>query len=148
LALVLPTPMMGTEQKKSDKPVPVALKGLDATQLVAGKEVKGVDSISVTHKKFRYLFANTENKALFEANPDRYAIQGDGSCIVHPVVGVDPNIFTVHEGKVYSFAMEKCKQDFTARPAHYLDPKFRDNFLKEHEEMVRRERERKKGSGS
>lgn len=108
-------------QSSSRDAVPV-LEGLDPVMLVQGKEVQGDLKISVTRGKFQYLFANAENKASFEKDPARYEIQLDGACarMGAPVTG-NPDLYTVHQGRIYIFGSEECKKRFDAAPQNYLE---------------------------
>jgi hypothetical protein len=42
--------------------VVTVLKGFDPVELVDGREVKGLENLSVARGKYRYLFANEANK--------------------------------------------------------------------------------------
>lgn len=110
-------------QTPAQDAVPV-LEGLDPVMLVQGKEVQGDLKITVTRGKFQYLFANAENKAAFEKDPARYEIQMDGACarMGSPVTG-NPDLYTVHEGRIYIFGTEDCKKRFVAAPENYLEAK-------------------------
>jgi YHS domain-containing protein len=101
--------------------VPV-LEGLDPVMLVQGKEVQGDLKISVTRGTFQYLFASAENKAAFEKDPARYEIQLEGACarMGAPVTG-NPDLYTVHQGRIYIFGSAECKKRFEAAPQNYLE---------------------------
>lgn len=102
--------------------IPV-LEGLDPVMLVQGKEVQGDPKISVTRGRFQYLFSSEENKATFEREPERYAIQLRGACarMGAPVIG-NPDLWTVHDGRVYVFGSEDCVKNFRAAPGKYMEP--------------------------
>jgi YHS domain-containing protein len=107
------------------KPAPakgpkVALTGLDPIEFVAGKAVKGKKSIALDHNGFRYNFASQKNRDLFTKDPDRYGIQGDGTCPVVPKAKVDPGIVTLYKGKIYAFATLPCVGRFGKDPEKYL----------------------------
>ena len=97
-----------------------ALTGLDPIDFLAGKAVKGNKKITVDYHNFRYVFANQKHREMFNKDPDRYSIQGDGSCPVAPKAKVDPNIVTVYKGKIYGFATLTCVGLFTKNPEKYL----------------------------
>ena len=101
----------------------ISLEGLDPVELVGGKEVAGKMSISVTRGRFQYVFANAENKALFEKDPERYGIQLDGSCgrMGRGVAG-NPDFHAVHKERIYIFGSEACVAAFKASPESYLEP--------------------------
>jgi YHS domain-containing protein len=101
-------------------PARTALKGLDPVEFVAGKAVQGKPSLSADHGKFRYIFANEKNRATFSKNPDRYSIQGDGTCPVAPTEQVDPGLVTVYKEKIYAFATLPCIGRFMKDPEKYL----------------------------
>jgi len=98
------------------------LEGLDPVMLVQGKEVQGDTKFKVTRGRFEYLFANAENKATFEKDPARYEIQLDGACarMGVPTTG-NPDLYTVHNGRIYIFGSEECQTLFKAAPEKYLE---------------------------
>lgn len=109
-------------QSSSARDVVPVLEGLDPVMLVQGKEVQGELKISVTRGKFQYLFANAENKASFEKDPARYEIQLEGACArMGAPVGGNPDLYTVHQGRIYIFGSEECKKRFDAAPLNYLE---------------------------
>lgn len=100
----------------------IPLEGLDPVMLVQGKEVQGDMKYKVTRGRFQYLFANEENKATFEKEPSRYEIQLDGSCarMGAPTAG-NPDLYFVHNGRIYIFGSEECQTLFKAAPEKYLE---------------------------
>jgi YHS domain-containing protein len=108
-------------QSSAQDAVPV-LEGLDPVMLVQGKEVQGDLKISVTRGQFQYLFANAETKTTFEKDPARYEIQLEGACarMGAPVTG-NPDLYTVHQGRIYIFGSADCKKRFDAAPQKYLE---------------------------
>ena len=98
----------------------LALTGLDPIEFLAGKAVKGKPSIAFDHRGFRYVFANEKDRELFTKDPDRYAIQGDGTCPVVPGANADPGIVTLYKGRIYAFASLPCLGKFTKDPEKYL----------------------------
>jgi YHS domain-containing protein len=100
----------------------IPLEGLDPVMLVQGKEVQGDMKYKVTRGRFQYLFANAENKAIFEKEPSRYEIQLDGSCarMGAPTSG-NPDLYFVHNGRIYIFGSEECQTLFKAAPEKYLE---------------------------
>jgi putative intracellular protease/amidase/YHS domain-containing protein len=104
----------------------VVLKGLDPISLLEGKEVPGVELLGTTRGRFRYLFADTKHKTLFDANPGRYAVQGE-MCTMMPTAPASPDLFIVHEGKIFLFGSPACRASFMADPAAFLVTKPRRN---------------------
>src|SRR5689334_12807888 len=100
----------------------IPLEGLDPVMLVQGKEVQGDMKFNITRGRFEYLFANAENKATFEKDPARYEIQLDGACarMGAPTTG-NPDLYTVHNGRIYIFGSEECQTLFKAAPEKYLE---------------------------
>jgi YHS domain-containing protein len=103
--------------------VPLALKGLDPVMLVAGKEVKGDSTLSVTRGLFRYFFSSAENKAKFEKQPKEYEIQLGGTCPVVPGAEGDPELFAVYKDRIYIFATPGCLDSFKATPEQFVGSK-------------------------
>ena len=100
----------------------IPLEGLDPVMLSQGKEVQGDLKYKVTRGRFQYLFANEENKATFEKDPSKYEIQLDGHCarMGAPTTG-DPDLYAVHNGRIYIFGSEECQTLFKAKPEKYLE---------------------------
>ncbi len=101
----------------------IALQGLDPIALVEGKEVQGVEGLATTRGRYRYLFTDAGHKALFERDPNRYAIPEAGCCSVMPTAPVSPGLFAVHDGRIYYFASPHCQAPFKESPAEYLKPR-------------------------
>lgn len=100
----------------------IPIEGLDPVMLSQGKEVQGDLKFKVTRGRFQYLFANEENKATFEKDPSKYEIQLDGHCarMGAPTTG-DPDLYAVHNGRIYIFGSEECQTLFKAKPEKYLE---------------------------
>jgi YHS domain-containing protein len=119
ISLALAAVLVGTgwsvargEEPEKPPAVPVALKGLDPVLLIQGKETRGQAEMSVTRNGFRYLFAEAANKAKFEKEPARYAIQFRGQCAMMKGARARPDLFTVYKGRIYAFGSEGCQQAF------------------------------------
>src|SRR5215813_7480562 len=119
-ALVLAVTLQGWANAQTETVIP--LEGLDPVLLVQGKEVQGDTKYTVTRGQFQYLFANAENKATFEKDPSRYEIQLNGSCarMGSPTTG-NPDLYLVHNGRIYIFGSEECQTNFKAAPEKYLE---------------------------
>lgn len=100
----------------------IPLEGLDPVMLSQGKEVQGDVKYKVTRGRFQYIFANAENKATFEKDPSRYEIQLDGHCarMGAPTSG-NPDLYAIHNGRIYIFGSEECQTLFKAAPEKYLE---------------------------
>jgi hypothetical protein len=105
-----------SESQASD----VAIKGYDSVAYFkAGKALQGSESFSSQWHNMAWLFLTKENKALFVANPEKYAPQYDGYCawamseaVISPS---DPEIWKIVDGKLYLLcsqsAYEKWSKD-------------------------------------
>ncbi len=110
--------------------VSLALRGLDPVELVAGREVAGREELAVVRGHYRYLFASTESRAAFNASPERYSIQFGGACQrMGPLGGLgSPDRFHLHDGRIYIFASDSCRNSFKKDPVRHVD---RDDPLPE-----------------
>lgn len=115
------TPTLAQNSSASPETV-IPLEGLDPVMLSQGKEVQGDMKYKVTRGRFQYIFASAENKATFEKDPSRYEIQLDGSCarMGAPTTG-NPDLYAVHNGRIYVFGSEECQTLFKAAPEKYLE---------------------------
>jgi YHS domain-containing protein len=102
----------------SDVPV-VAYAGLDPVMLVEGREEMGKAEIVEDFRGWRYQFASEPNRAAFAADPARYAPQ-NSSCLMMPGAPLQPDLFAVHEAKVYGFGSVNCREEFESDPAAML----------------------------
>ena len=104
----------------SDTVIPI--EGLDPVMLSQGKEVQGDMKYKVKRGRFEYLFANEENKATFEKDPSKYEIQLNGHCArMGAPTTADPDLYAVHNGRIYVFGSEECQTFFKATPEKYLE---------------------------
>ena len=115
------------EPAKPDAAAAVALnldeqgRGLHGYDPVAyhaegGAPTEGLAEHSVEGGGGTWLFASAENKAKFEAEPDKYAPQNGGYCTFGVVVGKkfdgDPKVWHVSEDKLYVFLNDEVKGKF------------------------------------
>jgi putative intracellular protease/amidase/YHS domain-containing protein len=98
----------------------LALGGVDPVLLVAGKEVAGLENVTEKHAGFIYRFAGEKSQRRFRDDPESYAIQLDGHCGAMPSANGNPEIFAVHEEKIYIFGGSSCREEFLADPAGHL----------------------------
>ena len=104
-----------------EEPAPLALGGLDPIHLIEGREVPGLERFNATDGRFRYRFEDAEHLALFEDAPGRYAVQGEGTCAVMPGYPASPELFLVHEGRIFGFGSPRCLASFRDDPESYLE---------------------------
>lgn len=100
----------------------IPLEGLDPVLLAEGKEVQGEDKFSLVRGRFRYFFASAETRARFEKEPGRHEIQLGGTCArMGPGVRGNPDLFLVHEGRIYIFGSPACVKAFKDAPGKFLE---------------------------
>ena len=94
------------------------------------RPVQGQPTISYDWDDKRYLFANTKNRDLFTANPDRYEPQFSGLCAGNVSVGkkvkADPTIWRVVDGKLYLFGGQQTTDEAVARKVVLAQSKWKD----------------------
>jgi YHS domain-containing protein len=83
-----------------------AINGYDSVAyFTQNAPVKGLDAYTYDYKGAKWKFASQANLDLFRANPEKYAPQYGGYCAygvaTDSLVKIDPNQFTIHEGKLY-----------------------------------------------
>ena len=83
-----------------------AIKGYDAVAYFTQKKaVKGSKQFAVSYKEAIWYFSSAENKEAFRVNPFKYAPQYGGYCAYgvanDNLVKVEPDQFTIYEGKLY-----------------------------------------------
>ncbi len=83
-----------------------AIRGYDPVAYHAeGKPVKGERAHRVEWKGATWSFASAENKALFEADPEKYAPRYGGYCAWAVSNGytasIDPDAWSIVDGKLY-----------------------------------------------
>ena len=84
----------------------LALKGYDpVAYFTQGAAVKGDQAITAEHDGATYRFASAEHRDLFVADPVKYVPQYGGYCAYGVAkgvkAGIDPEQFTVRDGKLY-----------------------------------------------
>ena len=84
----------------------VAIEGYDpVAYFTEGKPVKGSKKHTLEYQGATWRFASAEHRALFEADPHKYAPQYGGYCAWAVsqgyTAGIDPKAWTIHEGKLY-----------------------------------------------
>ena len=102
----------------------VALRGLDPVLLCEGEERPGGEGLEATHGRFTYRFASEDTRRRFLAEPERWGIQWGGGCArMGPMSGVgSPDRWTVHDGRIYIFASDGCRDGFLAAPGRFAVP--------------------------
>ncbi|NOT21966.1 MAG: YHS domain-containing protein [Nitrospiraceae bacterium] len=99
---------METTQRKINKTTfgNVALKGYDPVAYFReGKPVKGRKEFTLEYADANWQFANSRNRDLFAAGPEKYAPQYGGFCAwgisQAKFFDGDPEVWKITEGKLY-----------------------------------------------
>jgi YHS domain-containing protein len=84
----------------------VAIKGYDPVAYFTEKmPVKGSSDHELSWKGAKWHFASANNLEIFRSDPERYAPRYGGYCAYgvanNYLVKIDPDAWTVHEGKLY-----------------------------------------------
>lgn len=84
----------------------IAINGFDpVAYFTAGEPVKGDPAIAADWQGAQLLFSSPENKARYEADPDRFAPRYGGYCAYAVSKGAtaptDPEAWTIHEDRLY-----------------------------------------------
>ncbi len=104
----------------------IAIQGYDpVAYFTAGRPVPGDPGITASHDGATYQFASSEHKAVFEANPDKYAPQYGGYCAYAAAQGakasIEPEQFTVFNDKLYLNYNADVRQRWSQdRPGYIL----------------------------
>jgi hypothetical protein len=107
---------------RTDKGEDLMLLGHDpVAYFTVGKPVRGYPSISAKHDEVTYYFASDANRALFLADPVKYAPQYGGFCADGAAYGVklgsDPTEFAIHDGRLFIFGDVVGHEFWKLRPA-------------------------------
>jgi hypothetical protein len=108
----------------------VVLKGHDpVAYFTDGKPVKGDPAIRYDWDEGRYLFASADHRAMFVADPDRYAPQFGGYCTGSMAKGVTsneghPEAWVVSDGKLYVFGAPDLATAQQTRERALNDPDY------------------------
>ena len=112
---------------RSEEPK-LSISGYDpVAYFTDGKPVQGKAEIEYLWHKLRWRFANGEHRDLFTKDPDRYTPQYDGYCAMGVSAGgeghkdtVDPEAWTIVDGKLYLTHMSQAMDDWRQNPADYI----------------------------
>jgi YHS domain-containing protein len=90
----------------------VALQGYDpVAYFTKGRPEKGAPELTASFDGSTYRFSNAEHRALFVADPDRYAPQFGGFCAINVARGekyeADPEAWAIADGKLYVFGAKE-----------------------------------------
>ncbi len=103
----------------------VAIKGYDpVAYFTEGAPHKGKPEFTVTHNGVKWHFASAENKALFEANPEKYIPAYGGYCAFGVskgyLVKIEPDAWSIRDGKLYLNYDKSVQKKWAQKPATYI----------------------------
>lgn len=104
----------------------VALAGYDTVAyFTMNKAVKGKSQFTAEYLGKTWHFANEAHKKLFVANPAKYAPQYGGYCAwgvaaKDDFFPSDPNVFAIHDGKLYLNYNKSVSQDWNKNRAGFI----------------------------
>ena len=125
VGLLLATVLVPAARSEEPK---VSIGGYDpVAYFTDGKPVQGKSEIEYLWHKLRWRFANDEHRELFAKNPDRYTPQYDGYCAMGVSAGeaghkdtVDPEAWTIVDGKLYLTHMPQAMDAWRQNPTEYI----------------------------
>lgn len=103
----------------------VAIDGYDpVAYFTDGKPVKGSKDHEFDWQGATWRFASAEHRDLFAADPEKYAPQYGGYCAYavanDSLAGIDPEAWTIHEGKLYLNYSAKIRQQWSEDIPGYI----------------------------
>jgi YHS domain-containing protein len=103
----------------------VAIYGYDTVAyFTESKPTKGSAEFSSSWEDATWHFASSANRDLFEANPERYAPQYGGYCAGGLAAGefapIDPNSWTIVEGKLYLNKTKELRDSWRSAPQAHI----------------------------
>ena len=102
-----------------------AIRGYDTVAyFTEGKPVKGDEKFSTEYNEAEWLFSSQENLELFLNDPEKYLPQYGGYCAYavsqNTTASIKPELFTIHEGKLYLNYSESINQKWLADKQAYI----------------------------
>lgn len=102
-----------------------AIYGYDTVAyFTQNKAVKGKDEFMSNYKGAEWYFSSAEHKAMFDADPEKYAPQYGGYCAYAMsrgrFVGVDEDAFTIYNGKLYLNYSKGVREDWLEDKDNYI----------------------------
>lgn len=130
--------MMRADELVNARPGGVAVKGYDVVAyFTKGEAVPGKETIEHTWRDVRWRFASEQHRAIFEADPERYAPRYGGFCAGGVSLGrrspVDPEAFVIVDGKLYLNFDKPTAEELRASPEIIL-PKADTNWKRMNED--------------
>ena len=104
----------------------VAIKGYDpVAYFTEGAPHKGDPAFAAQYRGAVWHFATAENKAKFEADPDKYAPVYGGYCAYGVAQGylvkIEPDAWSIEGGKLYLNYDRSVQKTWSAKPGEYIE---------------------------
>jgi YHS domain-containing protein len=117
ILLAAAAPVAGAIPSVAAEKAALAIKGYDpVAYFTDGKPVRGRPEIEYEWDENRYRFASPEHRALFKANPVRYAPQFANFCAMALSNGevevANPQYWLISDGKLYLFSRPTGAKQF------------------------------------
>jgi YHS domain-containing protein len=118
--------LAGSAQAQAESPGRTGLWGYDpVSYFTAGHPEPGSAEFSFPFDGTTYWFASREHRKMFAADPERYAPQFKAYCALSVARGlkveVDPEAWTIWNGKLYVFGTKDSVPEFLANPSQAVD---------------------------
>lgn len=125
LLLLLPSAVFAVEPVNTGLFSNKAVQGYDTVAyFTQNAAVKGSSEFQTEYLGADWLFSSAENLQLFIENPEKYAPQFGGYCAwavsQNYTASIDPEQFTVHEGKLYLNYNAEINQRWTANKTQFI----------------------------
>ncbi len=116
---------LATEQPPAGRRI--ALKGYDpVSYFTAGRPEKGTEAFWFAFDDAIYHFKSAEHRAMFAADPERYAPQYAGFCAAAVSKGElhepNPEAWAIVDGKLYVVALKERIEQFKRNPESFIWP--------------------------
>ncbi|MEO1538061.1 MAG: YHS domain-containing (seleno)protein [Pseudomonadota bacterium] len=104
----------------------VAINGYDPVgYFTEGKAVKGLPEFTSAWDGATVQFASAENKAMFDAEPEKFAPKYGGYCAYAVSKGytasTDPEAWSIHEDRLYLNFSKSVRALWAARKRHHIE---------------------------
>ena len=126
LAATVAMPAFAREPEVFTGEGPFAINGYDPVAYFTNEAaVEGSADHQSQHNGATFIFASAENKAMFDADPTKYAPQYGGYCAYAVSKGytasTDPEAWSVHDGKLYLNYSKSVRALWATRRAHHIE---------------------------
>ncbi|MBX2806625.1 MAG: YHS domain-containing protein [Hyphomicrobiales bacterium] len=104
----------------------VAIKGYDpVAYFTEGGPREGSAEHTIDYKGAKWQFASAENKALFEADPEKYEPAYGGYCAFgvaqNALVKIEPDAWSIRNGKLYLNYDQNVQKNWSEDPDGYIE---------------------------